>query len=246
MNGPVKSARHDALLPASYCSRPGASWRGVRLLEAPGFSRGEMSLGLSICILVLGTLATAVIVPAMRVQGASSASAGPSHKHPRVSQSVQNDVSPALRTIHGSPWKGDRAEADDFPQLATVRHGARNNLHAPVQTSIGPAAAPSTSANFDSVGNGFTRPQGTFTVNSAPPDTNGAVGPYDYVQTVNTDVAIFYKDSPAARLARCATVPWRSTRCGRASAASARPTTTAIPPSSTTASPIAGSSASSP
>jgi hypothetical protein len=43
MNGPVKSPRHDALLPASYCSRPGASWRGVRLLEAPGFSRGEMS-----------------------------------------------------------------------------------------------------------------------------------------------------------------------------------------------------------
>src|SRR5262249_37190805 len=25
-------------------SRPGASWRGVRLLEAPGLSRGEMSL----------------------------------------------------------------------------------------------------------------------------------------------------------------------------------------------------------
>jgi transposase len=47
MNGPVKSPRHDALLPASYCSRPGASWRGVRLLEAPGFSRGEMSLACS-------------------------------------------------------------------------------------------------------------------------------------------------------------------------------------------------------
>ena len=41
MNGPLPSPRQDALLLVSYCSRPGASWRGVRLREAPGFSRGE-------------------------------------------------------------------------------------------------------------------------------------------------------------------------------------------------------------
>ncbi len=64
-----------------------------------------------------------------------------------------------------------------------------------MQTSIGPAAAPSTSNNFDGVGNGFSGPNGTFTVNAAPPDTNGAVGLHDYVQTVNTDFAIFNKDA---------------------------------------------------
>jgi hypothetical protein len=53
---------------------------------------------------------------------------------------------------------------------------------------------PSPSNSFDGVGQGFTGPQGTFSVTSAPPDPNGAVGPQDYVQTVNTDFAIFNKD----------------------------------------------------
>jgi len=35
--------RQDAILPVSFRSRPGASWRGVRPREASGFSRGEMS-----------------------------------------------------------------------------------------------------------------------------------------------------------------------------------------------------------
>ena len=52
---------------------------------------------------------------------------------------------------------------------------------------------PATSKNFDGVGNGFSGPSGTFTVNAAPPDTNGDVGPNHYVQTVNTDFAVFNK-----------------------------------------------------
>ena len=54
MNGPLPSPRQDALLLVSYCSRPGASWRGVRLREAPGFSRGEMSL--LHCYRILGSI----------------------------------------------------------------------------------------------------------------------------------------------------------------------------------------------
>ncbi|HLZ20822.1 MAG TPA: hypothetical protein VKQ30_01690, partial [Ktedonobacterales bacterium] len=56
------------------------------------------------------------------------------------------------------------------------------------------ALIPAPTNNFDGVGNGFTGPQGTFSVASAPPDTNGSVGPQDYVQTVNTDFAVFNKD----------------------------------------------------
>src|SRR3989442_1356562 len=55
------------------------------------------------------------------------------------------------------------------------------------------AAVPTTALNFDGVGNGFRGPQGTFTVNSAPPDTNLAVGPNHVVEIVNTDFAIFNK-----------------------------------------------------
>ena len=42
---------------------------------------------------------------------------------------------------------------------------------------------------FDGVGNGFSGPQGTFTVNAAPPDTTGAIGATQYVQWVNSSFA---------------------------------------------------------
>jgi hypothetical protein len=62
-----------------------------------------------------------------------------------------------------------------------------------VQTTAGAAAAPALGASFDGVGQGFTGPAGTFSVNSAPPDTNGQVGPNNYVQIVNSAFAIFNK-----------------------------------------------------
>src|SRR5262249_1359553 len=53
--------------------------------------------------------------------------------------------------------------------------------------------APTPLANFDGIGNGV----GGFTVNSAPPDTNGDVGPNHYVQIVNSDLAVFNKTTGA-------------------------------------------------
>ncbi|HEX7914509.1 MAG TPA: hypothetical protein VF497_02035 [Rudaea sp.] len=66
-----------------------------------------------------------------------------------------------------------------------------------VQTSAGPAA-PTFGSGVDGVGNGFSGPQGTFTVDSAPPDTNGAVGATQYVQIVNSGFAVFDKTSKSA------------------------------------------------
>src|SRR5437764_254594 len=64
----------------------------------------------------------------------------------------------------------------------------------PALQSAAPALlVPATSTNFDGVGQGFSGPAGAFTVNSAPPDTNGDVGPNHYVQIVNSDFAVFYK-----------------------------------------------------
>jgi hypothetical protein len=154
-------------------------------------------LGLSACLVVLGMVAatSAVIVPGAFARQASANPAAHGHQHARVSQSIKNDVSPALATIKGAPWHGDGTRADSFPPLTPVRRGPHNNLNAPIQTRIGAAAAPSTSNNFDGVGNGFSGPNGTFSVAAAPPDTNGAVGLHDYVQTVNTDFAVFNKDA---------------------------------------------------
>lgn len=58
-----------------------------------------------------------------------------------------------------------------------------------LQAQSAAAAAPVTSTNFDGIGNGVAG----FSVNSAPPDTNGDVGPNHYVQTVNTDFAVYNK-----------------------------------------------------
>src|SRR5256885_7343595 len=66
-----------------------------------------------------------------------------------------------------------------------------------LQTAAPALLVPTTSTNFDGVGQGFSGPAGTFTVNSAPPDTNGDVGPNHYVQIVNTDFAGFNKTGTA-------------------------------------------------
>src|SRR5437870_10435421 len=58
-----------------------------------------------------------------------------------------------------------------------------------LQSTALSAAAPVTATNFDGIGNGVAG----FRVNAAPPDTNGDVGPNHYVQTVNTDFAVYSK-----------------------------------------------------
>lgn len=75
------------------------------------------------------------------------------------------------------PWLDGPGSPSDGAQQAQV---------------ITPSAA-TVGLGFDGIGQGFTGPQGTFTVNSAPPDTNGAIGTTQYVQTVNTALAVFDK-----------------------------------------------------
>jgi hypothetical protein len=56
---------------------------------------------------------------------------------------------------------------------------------------------PTPSLNFAGVGNGFVGPAGAFSVTSAPPDPNAAVGPNNVVDIVNTDIAVFNKSGTA-------------------------------------------------
>ncbi len=60
------------------------------------------------------------------------------------------------------------------------------------------AGAALSGAGFDGVGAGFTGPNGTFTVDAAPPDPNGAVGDTQYVQWVNESFAVFDKSTGIA------------------------------------------------
>ena len=85
-----------------------------------------------------------------------------------------------------------------------------------VQDAAGTAAAPALGVGFDGVGNGFTGPSGTFTVDSAPPDTNGGRRP----EPLRRDRQQASRSS--TRPARRSTARCRRTRSGAASAAAAR------------------------
>jgi hypothetical protein len=111
-----------------------------------------------------------------------------------VNAAVKHDVSPPLRSIK-PVYTATVTRQHPLLRLPALPKGVPNGIRDHVQNARVPAAIPSPSNSFDGVGNGFTGPQGTFTVTSAPPDTNGAVGPQDYVQTVNTDFAVFNKDA---------------------------------------------------
>jgi hypothetical protein len=64
-----------------------------------------------------------------------------------------------------------------------------------VQTgSIAASTTVTSGLNFEGLGNGFPG----FTVNSAPPDTNGAVGATQVVEWVNTSFEVFNKSNGAA------------------------------------------------
>src|SRR5258708_5699079 len=115
-----------------------------------------------------------------------------------VTQDVQHDVSPPLRDIVAPP--------SDFKPVHEKHLG---RIPAPpstgqpdpvIQSSAGPRVAVTNGSNFDGVGTGFTGPNGTFTVNSAPPDTNGTVGATQFVQWVNESFAVFNKATGAVQM----------------------------------------------
>jgi hypothetical protein len=69
-----------------------------------------------------------------------------------------------------------------------------------LQESAGPMVRTTPGLSFLGVGNGFSGPNGTFSVQYAPPDTNAAVGATQIVETVNISYAVFNKTTgtPAA------------------------------------------------
>jgi hypothetical protein len=113
---------------------------------------------------------------------------------------VHNDVSAPLTDLAAgvTPAPDEKEKKEKKKEGMLPVHGGSPSASDPaLQSSPGTAAAPTAGLNFEGVGQGFSGPQGTFNVNSAPPDTNGAVGPNDYVQIVNESFAIFNKSGTA-------------------------------------------------
>jgi hypothetical protein len=149
------------------------------------------SLGFAVSILALLMFFT---VPVAHAQSPSTTPRISLDSSPIVNAAVKHDVSPPLRDIKPVRHAAKGKEMDNLT-LPRLPQGAPNGIPDNIQDTPTTPLTPAPSNSFDGIGNGFTGPQGTFTVNSAPPDTNGAVGPQDYVQIVNTDFAVFNKDA---------------------------------------------------
>ena len=119
-------------------------------------------------------LALAVLTSILSVAAPVHAQ-GPTVQHsPVVTPATHHDTSPPLRSMTPArPQKGQVVHP-----LRPIPRSPHSPQSDPVLQRTAPALQiPGTSTNFNGVGNGFSGPQGTFTVASAPPDTNGDVGP---------------------------------------------------------------------
>src|SRR5438309_2327212 len=122
--------------------------------------------------------------------GASAGNAG-DHEGKKTDDppaAVNHDVSPPLRDIAAISESGKpkKAKEDHAMPLKPVLPAAPDPV---LQSTPGTATAPPLGSSFEGVGQSFPG----FTVTSAPPDPNGAVGPNNYVQIVNQSFAIFNK-----------------------------------------------------
>jgi hypothetical protein len=100
---------------------------------------------------------------------------------------AHQDVSPALRSITPIKAKKKIHQMDEHEIPPPVSTGAPDTV---IQSQANAsAAAPTAGAGFEGLGTGLPGA----TVDAAPPDPNGDVGPNDYVQIVNEQFAVFSK-----------------------------------------------------
>ncbi|HEU5437798.1 MAG TPA: carboxypeptidase regulatory-like domain-containing protein [Ktedonobacterales bacterium] len=119
--------------------------------------------------------------------GAQAASAQGKPLKPLVRSALKHDTTPNLRTMKPPKVPQGKTKIKDVP-LHDVPHGhlttAPKSGSAALQTNVVTNDMPSFGQNFEGVGN----------VNGVlPPDTQGDVGPNNYVQMVNLSFAIWDK-----------------------------------------------------
>ena len=157
----------------------------------PRISRGENCFPLllvrAVALLGVGLLAACGTQarPTESEQAAKVVSA------PETSAATHHDESPPLTLIIPAP-RADRLVEHPVKMLPRPHStaNASDYLRDPVQQTSTPSLlAPTVGVNFDGIGNGVAG----FSVASAPPDTNGDVGIAHYVQTVNSDFAVYNK-----------------------------------------------------
>src|SRR4030081_1289496 len=124
----------------------------------------------------------------------SSCIAASAQSRMTVLRNVHHDVSPPLREmiLHAPPPSLEKHEAEPVRRIP-LPPGLTELQEDPVRQRTVVPFTPAVGISFEGLGAG----QYGFSVTSAPPDTNGAVGATQYVQWVNSSFAIFNKTSGA-------------------------------------------------
>jgi hypothetical protein len=131
-----------------------------------------------------------------------------------IASEVQRDVLKSLKDVAVAPSKELRIREPrglprprpytGIPKAEVVDQVAQTSIAVQTTSKAGGPLAPTATIgrNFDGLGNGIAG----FTVNSAPPDTHGAVGSTQYVQIVNgSSFAVYNKATGALVLGPVAT-----------------------------------------
>lgn len=101
-----------------------------------------------------------------------------------------HDISQPLREMVKLPQVAPEHDADEYEPARMIPHPHMRAVPKPdpvVQTSMGLAPAIPLGANFEGQGAGMNG----FQPGGVPPDTDGDIGPNDYVQVVNTSLTVF-------------------------------------------------------
>jgi hypothetical protein len=141
---------------------------------------------------VVGAIGAAALAVCTAAQSASESSPQV-RRDVRVEAEVHHDMSPPLWQIPPAARVGGK-RVHPVLRLPRPPQGGVAATDPALQSSVGPPLLPTLNSNFEGVGNGFTGPQGTFTVPAVPSDSNGSVGPNHYVDIVNNDFAVFNKN----------------------------------------------------
>src|SRR5258705_3415349 len=145
-----------------------------------------MSGAFALCSATIVVLAMAVPANAAPAPTTGAPAKAPATLKPTVKSALKHDSSPALRSIKPAHVVQPKAKTKQVQTLAVphAKNLAAKPGSADVQSSVIADTMPAFQKNFEGVGN----------VNCVlPPDTQGDVGPNNYVQMVNLSFAVYDK-----------------------------------------------------
>jgi len=128
---------------------------------------------------------------------------GSAHAADQHGASVTSAEHGSLPSLRGAAYRPDDFAKSPHSHPAhpiPFLDGNGNQADGALQAGSTGANAPTLGSGFPGLGQGFSGPGGTFSVQYAPPDTVGAVGATQYVQVVNTGLAVFDKTTHNAVL----------------------------------------------